>query len=548
MNAVGIHLEPVFLWLLRATAQASVLVGLVLLLQWALGRRLGIRGRCFLWLILLTLLVLPWIPRSTIDVTTPSLQSLARGSVSSLRRWSNRSEATSTLTSGAFDPEALRARRAEETMGGQRLPWPAARGLDAPAIRVLAFVWLGGTIAFAGYIMSVHRRLRRVLSRASLVTDRKILSLLDDCKRLLGVSADVDVLSTDAIGGPALCGYRRPRLLLSDRLLAEPDPDELRHIFLHELAHLRRRDILVGYVASLVHMLQWFNPFVTLAFRRMQADRELACDALALSVLDPDETCAYGRTVVRQLERLGARRRPPILAAITGDKSRIKQRIALIAGFDKARYGRSPLTVLLALCLVCLGLVLWLAGDRALGGAVESAVVTWEVRARRNVPTTHQDKHANIHRACIRNILTGKFLVVDGEKVVCNADQPGDAGLWEVRFDVVSNTAESDVYLYSVAARKYLTSDEEGNLAVEAEMPSEAARWGTYSRPQGVWLISHHFKEGYLHPNDDGRVKAVSGERDAASYWDVHAVWRIKTSDDPAANPDWQREKVPGPD
>jgi hypothetical protein len=331
-------------------------------------------------------------------------------------------------------------------------------------------------------------------------------------------------------------------------LLAGSNLSELRHIFLHELAHLRRRDILVGHITCVLHALQWFNPLAGLAFRRMRADRELACDAMALSVLGPGETCAYGHTVVRQLERLRATRRAPILAAITGDKARIRQRIAWIAGYDKARYRRSLLMTVLIVFLACLSLTVRLVGSQTLERGLESAVVTWDISARRDLPTTHQDKHANIQRACIRNVLTGKFLTVDGERVVCDAGEPGRTGLWEVRFDEASNTAESDVYIYSVIARKYLTTDKEGNLAVGALEPEAAASWGTYPRPQGVWLISHHVEAGYLRRSDDGGVRAEFWGRDAASYWDVRLVWRIKTSDDPKANPQWQREHIPGPD
>jgi hypothetical protein len=174
--------------------------------------------------------------------------------------------------------------------------------------------------------------------------------------------------------------------------------------------------------------------------------------------------------------------------------------------------------------------------------------VTWDDYARRDFPTTCRDKHANIQRACIRNIETGKYLVVHGETVACDADEPGEAGLWEFRFDEVSNTIKSIMYFYSVPARRYLTSDKQGKLAVNASEPNEAARWGTVPRPEGVWLISHHFKDGYLRLDEQGQVSAENFGRDARGYWDIHSVWRIKTSKDPKSNPQWQREHIPGPD
>lgn len=547
MSTAAMHLEPVFFWLLHATAKVSALVCLVLLLQWALGQRLGVQGCCRLWLILLAFLTLFYTQHRSLYIDGPCAWQATKAYVSSLVPRANGTDSPSEAEENAASEKRNR-QRAEEVMAGKDMPWPAARGLSAPAVRILALIWLGGAVAFALYITFVHLHFRRVLAAARPLTDRTLLTLLDDCRRLMEVRHEVHLLLTDAIGAPSLCGHARPCLLLSRELMAGSDLSELRHIFLHELAHLKRRDILLGHLATLLHILQWFNPLVAWAFRRMRDDRELACDALALSVMERDETRAYGHTVVRQLERLRGARRVPILAALIGDKTRVKQRIALIAAFDRTKYRGSPLTVAFAMSLVCLALWVPFAGSQALGGAMEAAIVPWDVRARRDVPTTHSDQHANIQRACIRNRMTEKFLVVEADRIACNADEPGDAGLWEIRFDAVSNTAESAMYLYSVPARKYLVCDEQGNLALDAREPAPSAAWGTYPRPQGVWLISQYAKDGYLRLTDQGAVRAVHFGRDEFSYWDVHAVWRIKTSNDPASNPTWQREHIPGPD
>lgn len=547
MSVLPMHLEAVFFWLLRATVTTSVLVGLILLFQWGLGRRLGIRSRCFLWLILLVLLALPWMPRGPLDPKSWPFPSRMKGYASSLPGWSNRHDG-SEASNEVFADGALLARRVDETMACRKLPWPAASGLNAPTARLVGLVWLAGIGGFVTYVVVSYARLRRVLAGAAPVADPAVLALLDNCKRLLGVRAKVGVVTTDVLGSPALFGFARPRLLLQPALLVDSARGDLRHIFLHELAHLKRRDILVGHLASLVHILQWFNPLVALACRRIRIDRELACDAMALSVLGPDETTGYGRTIVRQLDRRRAADRLPVLASLSGDKARIKQRIAMIAGFDGAHCRQPPLTTAFVIGLACISLAVRFAGTPALGTAAEAAFVAWEVRARRDLPTTHQDKHANIHRTCIRNMLTGKFLVVDGERAICDADEPGEAGLWEARFDVDPSTAEGAVYLYSVAARRYLTSDEAGKLAVDAEGPTEAARWSTCPRPQGLWWISQYCPDGYLRAEQNGQVRAVPGGRDAPSYWGGRAVWRVKTSEDPAANAQWYREKIPGPD
>src|SRR5690606_38271828 len=54
-------------------------------------------------------------------------------------------------------------------------------------------------------------------------------------------------------------------------------------VLLHELAHIKRRDCLVHFVAQVAGALHWINPLVWVAAAQMQAERERACDDLVLN-------------------------------------------------------------------------------------------------------------------------------------------------------------------------------------------------------------------------------------------------------------------------
>ena len=71
------------------------------------------------------------------------------------------------------------------------------------------------------------------------------------------------------------------------------------------MSHIKRRDILTGWLMTALQILHWFNPLVWLAFHRMRVDRELACDALALSYASAEESQPYGRTIIKLLESFG---------------------------------------------------------------------------------------------------------------------------------------------------------------------------------------------------------------------------------------------------
>src|SRR5689334_18376187 len=57
-----------FEWLVRASWQASVLAGLVFLIQWLFRRRLAGRWRYALWFLVLGRLLLPVFPESSLSV------------------------------------------------------------------------------------------------------------------------------------------------------------------------------------------------------------------------------------------------------------------------------------------------------------------------------------------------------------------------------------------------------------------------------------------------------------------------------------------------
>jgi hypothetical protein len=73
---------------------------------------------------------------------------------------------------------------------------------------------------------------------------------------------------------------------------------ELRLVLAHELAHLRRRDLLLGLVPGLALACFFFHPLAWLAYREWATAREAACDAEALGGAGGSPT-EYGRLLLR---------------------------------------------------------------------------------------------------------------------------------------------------------------------------------------------------------------------------------------------------------
>jgi len=233
-------------------------------------------------------------------------------------------------------------------------PQAGRRGRSAASLVIpaLTWVWLVGGTLLMGYILLRAFRLWRAVTKERPVTDQGILEALEDGKMRMRVRTLVGVVVTDMVRTPALFGFIRPRILLPQGLIETLGPDGLHHVFLHELAHLKRRDIHLAWLVCLLQVLHWFNPLIWFAFRRMRTDQEMAADALALAAAGAGESRRYGQTIVSLLERFSCPQYLPSLAGILENPSHIERRIQMIARFNTTR--RRPLLAVVPLAVLTL--------------------------------------------------------------------------------------------------------------------------------------------------------------------------------------------------
>jgi hypothetical protein len=192
-----------------------------------------------------------------------------------------------------------------------------------------ASLWLGGVLVLALRFVSKERRFNSRLACENPTADEALEQLCRQCARSLRVREKVQVIETAEVDSPAVYGLRRKRLLLPVGLHEQLSVDELRHIFLHELAHIKRRDPELNWLLVLLQILHWFNPVLWFAFARIRADRELATDDLALA--QARDRRSYGETILKVLEGLTPHRVLPGLVGIAESKAQIEGRIRAIA-------------------------------------------------------------------------------------------------------------------------------------------------------------------------------------------------------------------------
>ena len=94
---------------------------------------------------------------------------------------------------------------------------------------------------------------------------------------------------------PMMIGVFRPAIVLPCH---EYSNGQLRVILLHELTHMRRRDVLVKWMSVLATVIHWFNPLVWIVQREINRACEFACDEAVIRSLDADGKQNYGETLL----------------------------------------------------------------------------------------------------------------------------------------------------------------------------------------------------------------------------------------------------------
>ena len=345
VNSFTTSLVEVTTALLKTSAQASLVIGLVLLVHGVGRKHLSPRVRYALWLLVVLRLALPTSLESRASVfqhTRTATTAIARAAKSPpVVPTAPAGKSAGVLPAPQANPSparggesplaaraALRERPSEGNFGAstaRALPWPV----------ILSSAWLTGVMFLLGRIVWIPLRLNARLARQETAPSPAVFEILEQAKRSIGVNQVLPIVQSRAVQSPALLGFIRPWLLLPHGLVEKFTADELRLVFLHELAHLKRRDIAVNWLTTLLLILHWFNPLVWYAFARMRADREEACDELALAHARAEENRAYGRAIIKLLEGFA---RPPALPGLVGileDQQHIKRRITMIAQFKR---------------------------------------------------------------------------------------------------------------------------------------------------------------------------------------------------------------------
>ena len=201
----------------------------------------------------------------------------------------------------------------------------------------VAAIWLLGAALFYGIYFVQMWRFQCWIRSSRTLTDQNTLRLFERCKGIMRINAWVMLVESPKVRGPFLIGVFRPVIVLPRGLVGSLNDPELQHLFSHELAHLKRSDLSVGWLMVFVLGLYWFNPLVWLAVRMMNQLREEAADAMVLDSLEipgtpeiSERKLDYAATLLTVSRKFANPRFVPGIAGVLETRSFLQRRIDMI--------------------------------------------------------------------------------------------------------------------------------------------------------------------------------------------------------------------------
>jgi beta-lactamase regulating signal transducer with metallopeptidase domain/HEAT repeat protein len=149
-------------------------------------------------------------------------------------------------------------------------------------ISIIFMVWAAVLLVIAASLGYATLMVHRIVNRARPLDSADWLSPLFEVSDRLALEEPPRLLRSEDAKMPFACGVFRATIVLP----AECDSwslDRRRAVLLHELAHVRRHDLIGHTLSRLACAVYWFHPLVWTAAKQLRSESERACDDLALA-------------------------------------------------------------------------------------------------------------------------------------------------------------------------------------------------------------------------------------------------------------------------
>ena len=194
-------------------------------------------------------------------------------------------------------------------------------------LRVILAIWAIGVVGILSFHIIQYSKFHRQVKRwGEQEEDTSTWEAFHKVLAEMGIAhKKINLMTCPFITSSMLTGLFKPVILLPERNF---DQDELALIFKHELVHYKRRDLFIKFLSLIAIAIHWYNPFIYILSRQMQAEGEASCDEYVLKNADLKNRHFYAEVIIGMI---GKKNKMTFLATnFYGGKLDIKKRLTSV--------------------------------------------------------------------------------------------------------------------------------------------------------------------------------------------------------------------------
>ncbi|MFI4911620.1 MAG: M56 family metallopeptidase [Sedimentisphaeraceae bacterium JB056] len=203
-------------------------------------------------------------------------------------------------------------------------PLPAAVAITWQA--VVFVLWLVGVLVLTVLLCQRFLFVKSLIAQSDKACG-DLNELLNSCRSKIGVKRAIELRLTKNMLSPAACGLLNPVILMPAALLDKLSKEKLEAVLLHELAHIKRGDLWLNFLQTLLQIVYFYNPLLWFANAIVRGLREKAVDEMVLAKLG-ERAGNYSSTLIDVAEIAFAKPHFSLrLVGVVESKKALKDRI-----------------------------------------------------------------------------------------------------------------------------------------------------------------------------------------------------------------------------
>lgn len=339
-------MNELFWSIIILSISGSVLILEICLLKPLIRNRLTKTFQYYLWLIIVIRLLVPISPDfnvigNVIKNITPRIESLSNitnNTSNKLTDIKNISTEKSVVSAQASDYSGKEQEADSDILSEQNNIKNTINPADEHSVNYITelfkYLWIawivGVLLSFLSLLYQYIIFTKGLEKRRTAVNVASIQAIFLDCCNKLKIKKQPKLYTDKLINTPMLTGFFRPKIILPEQ---EYSSKEIKFILLHELNHLKKKDILLKWLVQITVCIHWFNPFVHYMVEQIRHAGELACDEAVIKNLNDEDKQEYGLTLINLSSGI-----IPIKAtlAMSESKKNLKDRLTSILKYNKS--------------------------------------------------------------------------------------------------------------------------------------------------------------------------------------------------------------------